>query len=142
MEKLQLNRKTDFRHFAHSVVEMLSRTVAVLKMGLVTARWEEIKSMIMKTSKVWHCPVCGEKLSFFDRTHVREKHPEYYHAVRKWQLASSLSLISGSVFLIINGLSANWFVKWLAVDGELIAFVLAFVFLLKWLSVANKHKVS
>ena len=121
---------------------MLSRTVAVLKMEVVTAKWEEVKSMIMKTSKVWHCPVCDEKLSFFDRTHIREKHPEYYHAVRKWQLASSLSLILEGMFLVINGLSANWFVKWLAVDGALVAVALAFVFLLKWLSVAKKHKVS
>ena len=89
-----------------------------------------------------HCPVCGEAVSFFDRMHLREKHPEYFHTVRKWQFANSLSLISESVFLIIGALSASSFVKGLALGGALIALAFVFFTLLKWLSVSKKYKVS
>lgn len=88
-----------------------------------------------------HCPVCGERLSWSDRRHVRERHPKYFHEVRKWQLAFSFSLISESVIVIINGLSKDWFFKWLSVAGALIAVVFAFFALFKWLSVAKKYKV-
>jgi hypothetical protein len=105
-------------------------------------KWEEAKSAIMKASKVIYCPVCGELLSFLDRAHVREKHPEYFHAVRKWQLACSLSSVSVPVFFIIGGLSADWFVKWLVVWGALIALAIAFFFLLMWLRAAAKFRAS
>lgn len=105
-------------------------------------KWKETKSAIMRASKVTHCPLCGELLSFFDRTHVKQKHPEYFHAVRKWQLASSLSLVSEAVFLIIGGLSADLLVKWFVVGGALIALAIALFFLLKWLSAAQKFRLS
>ena len=55
----------------------------------------------MKTSKVTRYPVCGEQLSPFDRTHVREKHPEYFHEVRKWQRPNILSWISVLAFMTL-----------------------------------------
>jgi len=88
-----------------------------------------------------HCPVCGEPLSWFDRRHVRERHPRYFHDVRKWQLATSFFLISESVFLMINSLSQDWFFKWLSLTVALITMVFAFFALFKWLSVAKKYKV-
>jgi hypothetical protein len=88
------------------------------------------------------CPICGESLFFFDRTHVREKHPKYFHAVRKWQLVTSLSLISESVFIITDALSTNSFVKGLALGGALIALAFAFFTLFKWLSATHRYTVS
>jgi hypothetical protein len=99
----------------------------------------------MKTSKVTRCPVCREQLSPFDRTHVREKHPNYFHyfrEARKWLLASNFSFILEPMFLIINSLSQDWFVKWLAVTGALIAFAFGIGTLIKELSVAEKYRVS
>jgi len=105
-------------------------------------KWEEAKSAIMKASKVVYCPVCGELLSFFDRSHVREKHPAYFHAVRKWQLACSLSLVSVPAFLVIGELSTDWFVKWFVVGAGLIALMIGFVFWLMWLRAAAKFRAS
>ena len=91
------------------------------------------------------CPVCGEQLSPFERTHVREKHPDYFHyfrEARKWLFASNFFFILEAVFLIINGLSQDWFVKWLAVWGVLIALAFGIGTLIKELSVAEKYRVS
>ena len=89
-----------------------------------------------------HCPICGETFSFFDRRHVREKHPEYFHAIRKWQLASCSSLMSESVLIITGALSANSFIKGLTLGLALIALAFAVFFLFKWLSATNKYRVS
>jgi len=105
-------------------------------------KWREAKSSIMNASKVVHCPVCGELLSLFDRTHVKREHPAYFHAVRKWQLAYSVSLVSVPLFSIIGGLSSDWFVKWLVVGLALIAFLSTFLFLLVWLRASAKFRAS
>jgi len=105
-------------------------------------KWEETRLAIMKTSKVRPCPICGEKLSLFDRRHMKEKHTEYFHETRKWRLANVFSLISESVFFIIDGLSQDWFVRWLAVTGALIAMVCVFLTFFKWLTVAKRYNVS
>jgi hypothetical protein len=105
-------------------------------------KWREAKSAIMNASKVIYCPVCGELLSFFDRTHVRERHSAYFHAVRKWQLACSLSSVSVPLFLIVGGLSADWFVKWFVVGAGLTVLLFAFSFWLMWLRAAAKFRAS
>jgi len=102
---------------------------------------EETKSAIMKTSKVRPCPICGEKLSLFDRTHFKEKHTEYFRETRKWRLANAFSSISEGMFFIINGLSQDWSVRWLAVTGALIALVCVFLTFFKWLTVAKRYQV-
>jgi len=104
-------------------------------------RWEETRLAFMKTSKVRNCPICGEKLSLFDTAHFREKHTEYFRETRKWRLSYVFSLISEGVFFIINGLSPDWSVKWLAVTGALIALVCVFLTFFKWLTVAERYKV-
>ena len=105
-------------------------------------KWREAKSAVMSASKVIHCPVCGELLSLFDRSHVKERHPAYFRAVRKWQFACSLSAVSVPVFLVIGDLSADWFVKWLVVGAGSIALVIAFFFWLMWLRAAAKFRAS
>lgn len=99
----------------------------------------------MKTNKVTCCPVCKEHLSPFDGTHVREKHPNYFHCfreARKWLFASNFSFILESVFLIISGLSQDWSVKWLAATGALISFAFGIGTLIEELRVAEKYRVS
>jgi hypothetical protein len=66
-------------------------------------------------------------------------HPEYFRAVRKWQVACSFSLFSEGLFLITNALSANWFVKWLAAGLALVMAVFAVSFSVKWLSVTKNY---
>jgi hypothetical protein len=94
---------------------------------------------------VTRCPLCGDQLSPFDRTHVREKHPDYFHYFRegrKWLLASNFSFILEPVFLTIGGLSQDWSIKWLAVTGALIVTAFGIGTLIKELSVAAKYRVS
>jgi hypothetical protein len=69
--------------------------------------WERIRFAIMETNEVRYCPVCGEQLSLFDRAHVREKHPKYFHEVRKWQFRFSLSLASLGLFVMLDTLYPN-----------------------------------
>jgi len=99
----------------------------------------------MKTSKVTHCPVCGEQLSLFDRTHVREKHWEYFHEVRKWQRANILSSILFLSFLTLdffnNVFYSNIFLRVLFPVRGLIVVSFFFFTLLKLRSVAKKYKV-
>jgi hypothetical protein len=40
------------------------------------------------------CPICGEEISLFDRTHNKTKHPEFYRASRKWVNASYLCVLA------------------------------------------------
>lgn len=91
------------------------------------------------------CPVCGEQLSLFDRTHLREKHADYFRYFRegrKWFWASNFFFIIEPVFLIIGGLSQDWFVKWLAVTGALIALAFGIGTLIIEMNVAAKYGVS
>jgi hypothetical protein len=53
------------------------------------------------------CPVCGEQLPWFDRKHVSEKHPKYFHENRRWQLTGSFFACLCGVFLIISIFSAS-----------------------------------
>jgi hypothetical protein len=100
----------------------------------------------MKTSKVRRCPVCGEQLSLFDRTHVREKHSEYFHSIRKWQHAYSVSSISVLAFITLtflnNVLHSNSFLGLLFSVGGVIVASFFFFTLLKLRSVAKKYGVS
>jgi len=105
-------------------------------------KWEEIKFTIMETSKVRSCPVCGEQLSLFDRTHTREKHPKYFHEVRKWQFRFSLSLASLGLFLMLDILYPDEFVRLLSSFGTLIASGSGFFCALKWLVTQKGTKVS
>lgn len=102
--------------------------------------WKEATSVVMRGSRVVHCPVCGKLLSFFDRTHVRERHPEYFHAARRWQFACVLSLISEAVLTIINSLSADWLVKWFVSGGLVVILVVALVSVLKLLTTAARFR--
>lgn len=108
-------------------------------------RIEEI--VYNKTSKVTRCPVCGEQLSPFERTHVREKHPEYFHEVGKWQRAYILSWISflalSALDVLNNILYSDRFLG-LLLSAGIVFFVAPFCFfaLLKLRSVAKKYGVS
>jgi hypothetical protein len=104
-------------------------------------RSNEMRTAIVKSSKARSCPICGEKLSLFDRTHIKEKHTEYFRETRKWRLAYVFSLISEGVFIIIDGLSQDWSVRWLAVTGALIALACVLLTFFKWLIVAKRYKV-
>jgi len=99
----------------------------------------------MKESKVTLCLVCAEQLSPFDKTHVREKHPEYFHEVRKWQRANILSSILVLSFLTLDFLNnvfySNSFLGLLFPVGGLIVASFFFFTLLKLRSVAKKYKV-
>ena len=105
-------------------------------------RWERIRFTIMETSKVRYCPVCGEQLSLFDRTHVREKHPKYFHEVRKWQLRFSLSLASLSLFLIFDTLYPNAIIRLFSSIVTLIASGSVFFFALKWRSAEKRTRLN
>lgn len=88
------------------------------------------------------CPICGEQLSTSDRTHVKEKHSEYFHEVRRWQRANILSWISVLAFMALNfvnnTLYSNSFLGLLFSVGELIVAPFFFFTLLKLRSVAKK----
>lgn len=92
------------------------------------------------------CPVCGEQLSPFDRTRVREKHREYSHEVRKWQRAYILSEISVLAFMALDFLNnvfySNSFLGLLFSVGGVIVASFFFFALLKLRSVAKKYGVS
>lgn len=100
----------------------------------------------MKTSKVTHCPVCGEQLSPLDRTHVGEKHPEYFHEVRKWQRAYVLSWISVLAFMTLNFLNnvlySNSFLGLLFSAGIVAVVSFYFFTLLKLRRIAKRYKVQ
>jgi hypothetical protein len=88
------------------------------------------------------CPVCGEQLSWSEKKHVRQKHPKYFHEVKKWQLLFTLCLISQGVFLIINGVfSQDLFLRMFVAIGNFIAVSFAFFTLFKWWIAAKKYKV-
>ena len=89
---------------------------------------------------VRYCPVCGEQLSWFDRTHVREEHPEYFYEVRKWQFRFSLSLASVGLFLILDTLYPDELVRLLSSIGTLIASGSGFFSALKWRSTLNEKR--
>jgi len=99
----------------------------------------------MKTSKVTHCPVCGEQLSPFDRRHVRERHSEYFHEVGKWQRANVLSYPSVLAFMTLtflnNVLCSNNLLGLLLSVGGLIVAAFFFFTLIKLRSVAKKYRV-
>jgi len=100
----------------------------------------------MKKSKAPRCPVCGEQLSPFDRTHTREKHPEYFNVARKWQRARTFALISFYAFLALtvlnNAFYSNSFLGLLFSVGGLIVASFFFFTLLKLRSAAKKYRVS
>jgi hypothetical protein len=103
-------------------------------------RWERIRFTIMETSKVRYCPVCGEQLSLFDRTHVREKHAKYFHEVRKWQFRFGLSLASVGLFLMLDALYEDKLVRLLSSIGTLIASGSGLFSALKWRSAEKGAK--
>jgi len=100
----------------------------------------------MKSDKVTRCPVCGEQLSPFARVHVREKHPEYFNEVRKWQHARTLFFISAITFMALNFVNnisySDRFLGLLFSVGGLIVASFFFFTLLKLRSVAKKYGVS
>ena len=87
------------------------------------------------------CPVCGEELSWSDKKHVRERPPKYFHEIRRWQLAFSLSLILETVLVMLNALYPRGPVRLLTLIGALIALPSAFFSSLKWWSTAKEYKV-
>jgi hypothetical protein len=110
-------------------------------------RFQEREKIIhtMKTRKAIRCPVCGEQLSPFHRTHIREKHAEYFHEVGKWQRAFIMSCISVFALLALNFLNnflySNIFLGLLFLVGRLIVLPFFFFTLLKLRSVAKKYGV-
>jgi hypothetical protein len=95
---------------------------------------------------VTRCPVCGEQLSPFDRTHIKGKHPEYFHEVGKWQRAYILSMISVLALLALTSLNtvfySNSFLGLFFSVGGVIAASSFFFTLLKLRSVGKKYGVS
>jgi len=83
--------------------------------------------------------------AIFDRAHVREKHPEYFHEVRKWQRAYILSWTSVVAFMALTFLNnvvySNSFLGLLFSTGTVIVASLGFFTLLKLRSVAKKYGV-
>lgn len=101
-----------------------------------------LTSMLIARVLMPRCPFCGEQLSWSDRNHIREKHPKYFHEVRKWQLLFTFCLIPQGVFLIINGVfSQDLFFRRVAAIGNFIALSFTFFTLFKWRSAAKKYKV-
>lgn len=91
----------------------------------------------METCKVKHCPACGEQLSLFDRTHVREKHAKHFHEVRKWQFGFSLSVASVGLFLMLDTLHPETLTRLLSSIGAPIASGSSLFSALKWHSAAK-----
>jgi hypothetical protein len=89
---------------------------------------------------VRYCPVCGEQMSLFDRTHIGEKHPEYFDEVRKWQFRFYLSFASVGLFLMLGTLYPDELVRVLSSMGTLIASGSGFFSALKWHSAGKKSK--
>ena len=87
-----------------------------------------------------HCPVCGEELPWFDRKHVREKHPKYFHENRRWQLTGTFSAGLCFVLLIIFVFSKNSYVQAYGLVGALVALALNFFVMRKQASLRARTK--
>jgi len=75
-----------------------------------------------------------------DRTDDREKHPKYFHEVKKWQFRCIVSLASLGLFLMLDDLYPDELVRLVSSIGGLTASGLGFFFALKWRSAAKRTK--
>lgn len=75
------------------------------------------------------------------KNHVREKHPKYFHEVRKWQLTFSFSLITESVLLMLGALYPDALVNLLTLTGALISLAFMLFSFFKLRSAAKKNNV-
>jgi len=91
------------------------------------------------------CPICRESLSISVKTHVRQKHPEYFKEAEKWQRAYDLSTISVIALITLNFLNnvlySNSFLGLLFSAGLVVVAPFFFFTLFRLQGIAKKYKM-
>jgi hypothetical protein len=78
-------------------------------------------------------------LPWFNRKHVREKHPKYFHEDRRWRLTSAFVWILWVVALSVGILSTNPSVRWYGLTGELVLMAFNVLIYFKLDSLPHKY---